>query len=148
LEEKDLSVLNDFIFLNFGQYFLGNILTLKNFINLLKSQQFPQKHIQLSWDDLEWRIYNHMRNPNRSSVAVGAELHISYKTVLDKFYKIQKDCIIWMPFFPRGYENYRQFLITLKTDYEVGFKKEYRQYILPAYHSPDSNHIITSQSVT
>jgi hypothetical protein len=88
------------------------------------SEKLPKKHIQLPWDDLEWRVYNHMRNPNRSSVAVGAELHISYKTVLDKFYKIQKDCIIWMPFFPRGYENYRQFLITLKTDYEVGFKKE------------------------
>ena len=29
-----------------------------------------------------------------------------------------------MPFFPRGYENYWQSIITFKTDYQVGIKKE------------------------
>ena len=87
-------------------------------------QELPDMRKPLQWDDLDWRIYSEMNNPNESSSKAADTLHISYKTVLNRLLKIQKDCIIWMPFFPKGYKNYRQSIITFKTEYQVGIKKE------------------------
>ena len=35
-----------------------------------------------------------------------------------------KDCKIWISFFPKGIGNYHEYLVALKTDYEVDIKKE------------------------
>lgn len=76
------------------------------------------------WDDLDWGIYNKMNDPNEASTKAAKALAISHKTVLSRFYDIQKECTIWMPFFPNEYENYNQFIVQLKTEYEIGFKNE------------------------
>ena len=76
------------------------------------------------WDDLAWGIYNKMRDPNESSTKAAKALAISHKTVLSRFYSIQKDCTIWMPFFPNEYDGYSQFIVFLKTDYEMGLRNE------------------------
>lgn len=96
-------------------------------------EKLPEMHKPVRWDDMDWGIYYRMRNPNESSSRVASELHISYKTVLNRFYRIQKDCTIWMCFFPRGYEYYKQFLVTLETDYEIGFRKELQKLDRSSY---------------
>jgi len=87
-------------------------------------EELPAVQKPLKWDDLDWRIYYRMNDPNKSSSRAARDLHVSYKTVLNRLYRIQEDCTIWMPFFPKGYKNYRQSIITLKTKYEMGMKKE------------------------
>lgn len=87
-------------------------------------EKLPEMSKPIKWDDLDWGIYKLMRNPNVSSVKVARELHVSYKTVLERFYKILQDCTVWMPFFPREATSYKQFVVTLETDYEAGLRNE------------------------
>ncbi len=96
-------------------------------------EKLPVMRKPLNWDDLDWGIYHKMNNPNQPSNIVAKELGLSHTTVLDRFYRIQKDCSIWMPFFPRGYSNYNQFVIQLKTEYEKGLRNELQKLDRSAY---------------
>ena len=87
-------------------------------------QRLPIMKKSLKWDDLDWGIYYKMNNPNQPSNIAAKALGLSHKTILDRFYRIQKDCSIWMPFFPKGYSNYNQFIVQLETKYEVGLRDE------------------------
>jgi len=77
-----------------------------------------------NWDKLHWGVYKERKDPKRSSVEVGKILGVSYQTVLTRFREILKTCQIWMPFFPSGYPNYAKYIISLKTDYEIGLIEE------------------------
>ena len=79
------------------------------------------------WDELDWEVYNHMRDPLISFWKVGENLGVSWHTVKNRFEKIVKDCKTWIAFFPRGYHNYSQALLTFKTEYEVGLREELKK---------------------
>ncbi|MGD2248206.1 MAG: hypothetical protein PVF58_07340 [Candidatus Methanofastidiosia archaeon] len=85
------------------------------------------------WSNLHWDVYKARNNPRRSSVEVGEELNVTAATVLNYFYEILKDCRIWIPFFPNGYLNYTNYVVTLKTNYEVGLTKELRKLDRSSY---------------
>ena len=87
-------------------------------------EKLPVMPKPLNWDDLDWGIYHKMNNPNQPSNVAAKALGLSHTSILDRFYRIQKDCLIWMPFFAQGYSSYNQFIVQLKTKYELGLKKE------------------------
>lgn len=88
-----------------------------------KKQIIPMSYPH-HWDELDWRIYKYMKDPNNSSFAVSKKLKVDYKTVLRRLAKIMKDCKIWISFFPKGIKGYHQFFIALRTDFEAGLKEE------------------------
>jgi hypothetical protein len=93
-------------------------------LSTCKAQKLPTMRKSLEWDDLDWGIYHNMRDPNRPSNVAAKALGLSHMTVLNRFYRIQRDCSIWMPFFPKGYNGYSQSIVQLKTEYEVGLRDE------------------------
>lgn len=80
-----------------------------------------------NWSPFDWEVFNRRRDPLASSVRIGEALGVSHKKILDSYYRILPDCIIWIPFFPLGYENYTPYFISFKTDYEIGFIEELRK---------------------
>ena len=90
-------------------------------------ERLPLMQKLSDWDDLDWGIYYKMNNPNQSSTVVAKALGLSHTTVLERFYRIQEDCTIWMPFFPKGYSNYSQFIVQLETEYETGLRNEFQK---------------------
>ena len=76
------------------------------------------------WDELDWNVYNYMRNPNISFPKVAGKLDVTWKTVKKRFYEILKECKVWTEFFPRGKSAYSQVFLTFKTDFEVGLRDE------------------------
>jgi hypothetical protein len=83
----------------------------------LESDPIPQ------WDDTDWKVYRAMRNPRRDITEASKELHIPEEMVEERFYKILKDCKVFVGFFPLGYSRYNLSLYTITTDYESGIKK-------------------------
>ena len=90
-------------------------------------EKLPVMQKSLNWDDLDWGIYYKMNNPNQPSNVAAKALGLSHMTILNRFYRIQKDCSIWMPFFPKGYNNYNQFIVQLETTYEAGLRNELQE---------------------
>lgn len=89
--------------------------------------KLPEMHKPENWDELDWKIYKERRDPLKSSVEIGEKLGISYQTVLTRFRKILQDCQIWIPFFPKGYDNYVPYVLSLKTEYELGLVSELKK---------------------
>ncbi|MGD2250333.1 MAG: hypothetical protein PVF58_18190 [Candidatus Methanofastidiosia archaeon] len=85
------------------------------------------------WSPFEWKVYYERNNPVASSVKIGEKLKVSYRTVLNAYYRIVEDCTIWIPFFPLGYENYVQYLVSLQTDYEIGLIEELKKIDRSSY---------------
>ena len=81
------------------------------------------------WSSIEWKVFAQRRDPLHSSVKIGKKLEVSYRTVLNIYHRILKDCTIWVPFFPLGYKNYVQYFISFETDFEVGFIKELKKIL-------------------
>lgn len=98
-----------------------------------KKEKIKEMSKPRNWDDLHWGVYEFRNNPLRPSIKVGEDLGVSYRTVLDRYYEILKDCIMWIPFFPNGYTNYTKFVLTLKTDYEVGLLNELKKLDRSSY---------------
>lgn len=88
-------------------------------VGQLTPDKFPS-----SWDDLDWDIYNSMRNPNVSFPGVAGELGVTWKTVRERFYRMLNECKIWTEFFPRGKPAYSQVFLTFKTDFEVDLRNQ------------------------
>ena len=95
--------------------------------------ELPEMKKPENWEDLHWDVYRARKNPKRSSIKVGRELHVSYRTVLNYFNEILPTCEIWIPFFPNGYHNYANYILTLKTDYETGLVKELKKLDRSSY---------------
>ena len=85
------------------------------------------------WTPFEWDVFMRRRDPLTSSVKIGEMLGVSHKTVLDAYNRIVKDCTIWIPFFPLGYENYTKYFISFKTDFETGFIEELKKVDRSSY---------------
>lgn len=79
------------------------------------------------WDDVDHSVYEGMRDPAIQFWRVGEKIGKSWQTVKRRFNAVITDCDIWMAFFPRGYENYSQALITFKTKYEIGLLNELKK---------------------
>jgi hypothetical protein len=77
-----------------------------------------------NWDDLDWKVFNRMRDPTRSFGKVGGELRMTWMTVRKHFQKIIKDCDIWLSFYPKGEKTYPEAILTFKTKYEANLKSE------------------------
>ncbi len=93
----------------------------------------PAMHKPANWDNLDWQIYVERNNPLTSSMKVASKVGCVGATVLNRYKKIIKDCSIWAPFFPLGYENYTQYLLSFKTDYETGFLEELKKIDRSSY---------------
>ncbi|KYK36907.1 MAG: hypothetical protein HXS46_04460 [Theionarchaea archaeon] len=85
----------------------------------LPSDQYPH-----GWDQLDWDVYEVMRNPLTSYAKAGSQLDVSWHTVKDRFEKIAKDCKTWILFLPKGYDNYQQTYLMFKTEYEANLREE------------------------
>ena len=124
-------------FLKYADCIIPTYPGLKDFNKIDLSQYKKEKISEISepknWDNLHWGVYKFRKNPLRSSLKVGDDLNISYRTVLNKYNEILKDCKMWIPFFPNGYKNYTKFVLTLKTDYEVGLLKELKKLDRSSY---------------
>lgn len=83
-----------------------------------------QRHEYPNWNELDWDVFNLMKDPTRSFGKVGGELGVSWVTVQTHFKKILKDCRIWVSFFPKGYKFYSNAVLTFKTKYEIDLKNE------------------------
>ena len=102
-------------------------------ITKYKKERIKEMPKPKNWDDLHWGVYKYRNDPLRPSLKVGEDLNVSYRTVLNKYNEILKDCIMWIPFFPNGYKNYIKYVLTLKTDYEVGLLRELKKLDRSSY---------------
>jgi len=77
------------------------------------------------WSETDWLVYDAMRKPrNQYFWKIGKEIGLSSQAVRDHYYSIIKSCKVHLSLFPDGYYNYSQLLLTFRTKYETGLKKE------------------------
>ena len=76
------------------------------------------------WDELDWEVYNTMRDPTISYWKASQGLDSSWQTVKRHFKRILNDCKIWIAFYPQGYRYYSQAILTFKTEYESALIEE------------------------
>lgn len=93
-------------------------------ISLKKKGKLPPDAYPHGWNELDWQVYNAMRDPSVSFVKAGDSLNVSWHTVKNHYEKIMEDCKTWVTFLPRGYDNYQQSILLFKTEYEVGLREE------------------------
>jgi hypothetical protein len=99
-------------------------------IELKEKGSLPVDPYPRCWDDLDWKIYDLMRNPRVSFPKISGKLKsegefdFTWKTVATRYEKIMNDCKVLVAFFPKGMNNYSQTFVTLKTDYEQNLRKE------------------------
>ncbi|MBU7031054.1 MAG: AsnC family protein [Theionarchaea archaeon] len=96
-------------------------------LHLTEIGQLPHDQIPNEWDRLDWKIYSLMRDPFISYVKIGSLVGVSWKTIQNRYKKIIKNCKSWIAFFPRGYQNYSQTLLTFNTKYEVNLRNELKK---------------------
>jgi hypothetical protein len=95
-----------------------------NHLHLTEKGRLPSDCYPSNWDDLDWDIYNLMRNPNNSFPKIAGNLNVTWKTVRNRFYELLKDCKVWIEFYPKGKSAYSQVFLTFKTEYEIGLRNE------------------------
>lgn len=93
-------------------------------IELCEKGEIKRDTYPSNWDDLDWKIFNKMRDPTRSFGKVGGELGVTWNTVRFHFNRVLRDCKVWVNFFPLGYGSYPKALLTFKTKYEENLKTE------------------------
>ena len=93
-------------------------------IELCEKGEIERDNYPRNWDDLDWKVFNKMRDPTRSFGKVGGELGATWNTVRLHFNKVLRDCKVWVNFFPLGYDSYQKALLTFKTKYEENLKSE------------------------
>ncbi len=93
-------------------------------IKIEKEGKLPVDEYPKNWEDLDWEIYNLMRNPSVSLPKVAGRLDISWKTVKERFQKLLKDCKVWTEFFPNGKSSYSPIFLCFKTEYELGLREQ------------------------
>lgn len=85
------------------------------------------------WDELDWEIFNSMRDPTISFPKVGAELGVSWETVRTRFAKIRGYCKPWISFFPHGFFKYYHVFLSFSTEFEVGIREELKKLDRTSY---------------
>ena len=102
-------------------------------LNLEEKGELPVDPYPHGWDEFDWAVFNHMKNPLISFQKVGSKLNVSWTTIKNRYKKILKSCKIWIGFFPKGYEGYNQTFLTFKTPYEVGLREELQKLDRTSY---------------
>ena len=93
-------------------------------INPVEKGNLPVDHYPRKWDEIDWQVYELMRDPNVKYWEVGQKLDVSWQTVKRHFLKILKQCKVFTGFYPLGFDLYSQAIITFKTEYEIGIVNE------------------------
>jgi len=99
-------------------------------LELKQKGKLPSDPYPRGWDELDWKIYDLMRDPRIPFPKISGHLQaedefsVSWKTVSAHYEKIVKDCKSWVGFFPRGMDNYSQTFLTFRTDYEKDLRNE------------------------
>ncbi|MBU7011607.1 MAG: hypothetical protein HXS46_13030 [Theionarchaea archaeon] len=86
--------------------------------------KLPIDHYPEKWDEYDWRVYELMRDPNVKYWKVGQKIGMSWQTAKRRFWRIMKQCKVFVGFYPLGFDSYSQAIITFKTEYEIGIMKE------------------------
>jgi hypothetical protein len=104
-------------------------------IELTEKGSLPVDPYPRCWDELDWKIYHLMRNPNISYPKVSAQLgrEVTWKTVATRYKKIVESCKVMMGFFPHGMNFYSQTFLTFKTGYEVNLREELQKLDRTSY---------------
>jgi len=96
-------------------------------INLEIKGELPRDEYPQRWDEMDWDVYERIRDPQASFVKAGKGLGVKWTTILNHFKKIKKDCKIWIRFLPKGYDRYQQSYVLFETEYELGLREELKK---------------------
>lgn len=79
--------------------------------------EFPSREIV--WTDLEWKLFYDLKYDMRRTFTQIVKKHKVSKWLFYQSYeRVKENCVITVPFYPKGASNYFTFYITLKTEYE------------------------------
>lgn len=79
--------------------------------------EFPSREIV--WTNLEWRLFYDLKYDMRRTFTQIVKKHKVSKWLFYQAYeRVKKNCVITIPFYPKGASSYFPFYITLKTEYE------------------------------
>ena len=93
-------------------------------IELAEKGELPVDLYPSKWEEVDWKIYELMRYPSLQYWKVGQKVDQSWQTVKRRFLKILEQCKIWTAFYPLGFKQYSQALLTFKTEYELNLRNE------------------------
>lgn len=96
-------------------------------------EKLPEDPHPHGWSDVDWDVYDLMRVPTRSFVDVGRLLGITWQAVKNHYDTILKDCKVSMTLLPEGYYRYSSSLMTFKTQFETGLRKELEELDRSSY---------------
>jgi hypothetical protein len=96
-------------------------------INLKRKGKLVSDKYPMGWDDLDWGVFETMRDPFYSYVKAGNNLGVSWHTVKNRFEKIFNDCKTWILMLPKGYEYYQQCYAIFKTEYEIDLRNQLQE---------------------
>ena len=99
---------------------------MKDALNLFSNPNLEEGVFQrelrdfLPWRDIHWDIFYEMKDDARKSFKeVGESIGVTFDTVKKHFYEsVLPCCDVAHYFFPKGYDNYYQSLILLRSHYE------------------------------
>jgi hypothetical protein len=116
-------------------------------MELTEKGKLPIDSYPNCWDELDWKIYDLMRNPRVSFSQISGKLKmegfdVTWKTVENRYKKIVKDCKVWVSFFPGGMQSYSQTFLTFKTDFECSLRKELQKMDRTSYLYKIENRIL------
>ena len=86
---------------------------------ILPNDVYPHK-----WFEKHWDVYHCLKYPrDKTFREAGKELGIDWVSTRKYFLEVLEQSKVMMNFFPLGIESYSPLLVTLKTEYEIGFLK-------------------------
>jgi hypothetical protein len=90
------------------------------------------------WDELDWRVYDLMRDPDVSYPTVSAQLNdegfdVTWKTISNRYNKIADFCKVNIGFFPEGRDSYSETFLTFKTEFEIDLRNELKRLDRTSY---------------
>lgn len=104
----------------------------------LEKDPFPH-----GWDEIDWEIFEIMRNPLVSFLKVAEIIrqkhkedeyrNVTWQTIRNRFNKVIRDCKTWISFFPQGLYTYYHTFLSFKTEYEIGVYNELRKLDRTSY---------------
>lgn len=83
----------------------------------------------LGWDDLDWDIYRLMRpNIREKFIVISKKTGVFLSTVKEHFYnKILPKCVVIHRFFPKGFNNYLQMVLRIRSKYEKAIAESLKE---------------------
>ncbi|MFQ6088791.1 MAG: winged helix-turn-helix domain-containing protein [Candidatus Methanofastidiosia archaeon] len=101
---------------------------IENF-NYKKSEIEDGEDRENMWSEDEWRLFSEIKYNYRCNVTETCRrLRFSRWKFYECLGNVERDCLILIDFYPKGYSNYTYFILGLETDYER-FIEELISYI-------------------